>query len=333
MRKVQTKVEFLETRWDLAKTIQMLALIAEHKSEDLRCKTTLIVAPVALMRQWKQEIEQKLKTSRQHRLSVFVQHGTSKKKTFQDLRGFDIVLTTYGTLASELKREERFRFRKHHNRDAVRNPKEQNAILGEDARWYRIILDEAQCVKNKSTQTAKAANLINAKYRFCMTGTPMMNNVEEFHSLVQFLRINPYCRWDKFRVDISTPLKSGGDDSRQGAMTKLQALCKAVMLRRTKKSTFEGQPILILPERTMEVENPVFDDQEQEFYNAIEQKQRLQFNKYLKRGEVGTHYSAILVLLLRLRQAACHPHLIRDFGIAAAADITQEEVFELCRTT
>lgn len=158
-----------------------------------------------------------------------------------------------------------------------------------------------------------------------------MNNIEELYSLVRFLRIKPYCVWDKFRIDFKTPLKSGSDETKGHAMQRLQALCKAVMLRRTKKSTFEGKPILVLPERSTTVDNPIFSDDEKSFYQAIETKTQLQFNKYLKRGTVGTNYSAILVLLLRLRQACCHPHLIKDFGVSAAADMSEDQMLEFAR--
>lgn len=158
-----------------------------------------------------------------------------------------------------------------------------------------------------------------------------MNNVEELYSLIRFLRIKPYCVWDKFRLDFKTPLKSGSDETKGQAMQRLQALCKAIMLRRTKKSTFEGKPILVLPERVTMVDNPLFDEDERSFYQAIESKTQLQFNKYLRRGTVGTNYSAILVLLLRLRQACCHPHLIKDFGVSVAADITEDQMVEFAR--
>ena len=119
----------------LGKTIQMLSLIVTHKPEDPRCKTTLIVAPVALMRQWKQEIEQKIKPGR-HRLSVYVQHGQSKKKNFRDLQHYDIVLTTFGSLAAELKKLEKFRLRQHNNPDARPAENEKCALIGDDAQWY-----------------------------------------------------------------------------------------------------------------------------------------------------------------------------------------------------
>lgn len=131
-----------------------------------------------------------------------------------------------------------------------------------------------------------------------------MNNVEELYSLIKFLRINPYRRWEKFKMDITAPLRgSHNDEFRDRAMQKLQTLCKAIMLRRTKKSTFEGKPILVLPERTTKMEHPEFDEDEKNFYYSIETQTRLEFNKYLRRGDVGTNYTAVLVLLLRLRQA------------------------------
>ena len=315
----------------LGKTIQMLSLIVTRPSDDIRCKTTLIVAPVALMRQWKQEIQQKIKPGR-HALTVFIHHGQGKKKDFHSLRNFDVVLTTFGSLASEVKKMESFRLRQHNDPDAAPYDRERCALLGADAKWYRVILDEAQCIKNRSTQTAKGAYMLNAKYRFCVTGTPMMNNVDELFSLVHFLKIKPYCVWEKFRINFSTPMKQARDDVREKSMRALQALCRAVMLRRTKKSTYEGQPILILPERTTQISNPVFSQSEKEVYDSLEGRTQLQFNKYLRAGTVGKSYSAILVLLLRLRQACCHPHLIRDFGVSAAADATPEEILNLAKT-
>ena len=312
----------------LGKTIQMLSLIVTRKSEDPRCKTTLIVAPVALLRQWKQEIQQKVKTGR-HALTVFIHHGATKKRSFRDLQHYDIVITTFGSLASEVKKMEAFSLRKKHDPDAQPNQAERCALIDPDALWYRVILDEAQCIKNKSTQTAKGACMVNARYRFCMTGTPMMNNIEELYSLIHFLRIKPYCVWDAFRFNFVTPLKGQMEEDRQTAMRKLQVLCKGIMLRRTKKSEYRGKPILVLPERTTEVEHAAFNKDEDELYKALESKTAVQFNKYLKAGTVGRSYTAILVLLLRLRQACCHPHLIKDFSVSEAAGVAIEDMIKL----
>ena len=86
-------------------------------------------------------------------------------------------------------------------------------------------------------------------------------------------------------------------------MRKLQALLKAILLRRTKKSQIDGKSILDLPERTTEQSHASFSDDELAFYQALETHTQLTFNKYLKANTVGRNYSNILVLLLRLRQA------------------------------
>lgn len=80
----------------LGKTIQALALMVARRSTDRKCKTTLIVAPVALLKQWEREIQTKLKPSPRHTLNVFIFHGDKRHTTFERLRTFDVVLTTYG---------------------------------------------------------------------------------------------------------------------------------------------------------------------------------------------------------------------------------------------
>jgi SNF2 family DNA or RNA helicase len=164
-----------------------------------RFQTNLIVAPVALIRQWEEEIRHKLKSS--HPLSVFIYHG--KRATVDHLRGFDVVLTTYGTVAQEVKRLEKW-WKANEGRNVdTKNDRELAAkcplLHPAKAKFYRIILDEAQCIKNEKTQQAKACCKLQAEYRWCLSGTPMMNGVQEMYSLVHFLRIQPFCIWDEFR--------------------------------------------------------------------------------------------------------------------------------------
>ncbi|KAI9835451.1 MAG: hypothetical protein M1819_002369 [Sarea resinae] len=313
----------------LGKTIQALALILSRPSDDRRCKTTLIVGPVALMKQWEREIQTKI-TGRG--LSTFLLHGAKKNTaTWSSLKEFDVVLTTYGTLASELKRKEAWHKRRRENPDAIPAKGEKLLLVGGECKWYRVILDEAQCIKNKSTKAALGACALQSQFRLCMTGTPMMNNVGELFSLIEFLRIKPYNEQTRFNLDFGRPLKNGSQAGKEKAMRKLQALLKAILLRRTKKSQIDGKPILNLLERTTEVRNAVFSEDEQEFYRALESKTQLQFNKYMKAGTVNRNYSNILVLLLRLRQACCHPHLIRDFGIAVNAEVSMDDMVSLAK--
>ena len=109
-------------------------------------------------------------------------------------------------------------------------------------------------------------------------------------------------------------------------MRQLQVLLKAVLLRRTKTSKIDGKPILQLPPRVSEKVHAVFSEDEQELYRSVETQTQLQFNKYLKAGTIGRNYSSILVLLLRLRQACCHPHLMSDFSVSVETNASTNEV-------
>ena len=302
----------------LGKTIQALALMVSRRSSDPRRKTTLIVAPVALMKQWEREIQQKLKPGRENRLTCYILHGTNRQAPWEHLRTFDVVLTTFGTLANEIKRKENIDMQKRVNPNWRPISKiDQLPLLGDECKWYRVIIDEAQCIKNPRTKAAQGAAELQSLTRFCMTGTPMMNNVTELYSLIHFLRIKPYNVFENFNRDFSRALKSYSPDQKDKAMQKLQALLKAILLRRTKKSRIDGKPILELPPRTTSQEHAVFSEDEEAVYRALETQTQLQFNRYLKAGSVGRNYSNVLVLLLRLRQACCHPHLIKDFGISS----------------
>ncbi|KAK0390823.1 hypothetical protein NLU13_0326 [Sarocladium strictum] len=293
----------------LGKTISTLALIHERKSPN-RPKTNLIIAPVALMHQWKDEILRKTKPS--HRLSVFVHHG--RKSTSDQLMGFDVVLTTYGTLAAELKRYEKW-VEKHAGRDLDFNDSDLAIkcplLHPTKAKFHRVILDEAQCIKNKDTQTAKACHQLRAQYRWCLTGTPMMNGVVELYSLLKFLQIRPYNAWNSFRQSFGVLFGKQGD-SKSTAMRRLRVLLKAILLRRKKNSLIDGKPIVELPEKTEEVTYAELSTDERDFYSQLESKSQVIFNKYLREGSVGKNYANVLVLLLRLRQACCHPHLNLD---------------------
>lgn len=201
----KTKGGLLADDMGLGKTISMLALMLSrpaHSDADSKkpkadaVKTNVIVGPVALIRQWEREIEKKIKSG--HRLTVHNYHR--KKATFQELRKFDVVLNSYGKLGAELKEFEKY------TRDCGNNgtvPSQEHLIkicpfVGPRSMFYRVVLDEAQCIKNKNTQMAKACYRIQAHHRWCLSGTPMMNSVDELASLVHFLRIKPFDDFKEF---------------------------------------------------------------------------------------------------------------------------------------
>jgi hypothetical protein len=122
----------------LGKTVQALSLICARPSSDPLRKTTLIIAPVALMRQWEKEIERHVHPS--HRLKVWIYHGKGKNADFNKLRQYDVVLTTFGTLTSEFKQKETRKESMLHEaeqRDPTfhRKAKAKLALLGHECMW------------------------------------------------------------------------------------------------------------------------------------------------------------------------------------------------------
>ncbi|KAK1992149.1 SNF2 family domain-containing protein [Colletotrichum falcatum] len=295
----------------LGKTISVLSLIVSNKSTAPGRKTTLIVAPLSLIRQWEDEIKKKVKP--EHELSVFVYHNTKMKA--QDLMKYDVVLTTYGTLVSDRKKLAAYR----KNLGARPMATKTDSTLASSVSlfhpdyslFYRVVLDESQQIKNHKAQAALAAADLMSQYRWCLSGTPMMNGVDELYSLYRYLKIKPYSEWTNFRGAFGVLFGKKGDPQAQ-AMRNLQVLLKATLLRRTKTSQIDGKPILQLPEKTEEVVYAQLDEDERKFYTDLETKSQVQINKYLRKGTLGKHYSHVLVLLLRLRQTCCHPHLLLE---------------------
>ncbi|KAF2664212.1 hypothetical protein BT63DRAFT_379159 [Microthyrium microscopicum] len=298
----------------LGKTIQTLALMVSRKSDDPARKTNLIVAPVALLRQWESEIEEKL--NKRHALSVYRMHGVSNKRvTFNTLRGYDVVMTTYG---GTTPRPSKFHF----------------ALLGDECKWYRVVLDEGQNIKNKSTKAAKAAFQLQSTYRLVLTGTPMQNNIEELWPLLHFCRLRPYSDEAQFKKDISYHLKATNRYGSKQAMERLQVLLRSVMLRRTKTSTLDGKLLITLPELSSDDTEVTFGEEEDKFYRELEEKAQVTVKNMIARGTLGKKYSNALTLLLRLRQACCHESLVYFSESAltmARIDAEPEMMLELAK--
>lgn len=112
-------------------------------------------------------------------------------------------------------------------------------------------------------------------------------------------------------------------------MRQLQVLLKALMLRRTKNSKIDDKPIINLPPKIEEQVHVVFDEDEAKFYKDLEQHSQVQFNRYLKGGAVGKKYTIILTLLLRLRQACCHPYLhLTDLDYTSNSEAREDIMME-----
>ncbi|KAG6810754.1 hypothetical protein H0H92_010463 [Tricholoma furcatifolium] len=91
---------------------------------------------------------------------------------------------------------------------------------------------------------------------------------------------------------------------------RAQAILKPILLRRTKDSTLEGKPILDLPPKEIEIVKLQFSEEERDVYDSFEKKTKIRLNKFIRERTLVKNHAAVLVMILRLRQLCCHPHLI-----------------------
>jgi SNF2 family DNA or RNA helicase len=151
------------------------------------------------MDQWKREIHRHVEPGK-HQLSVFIYHGANRAD-WRKLKSFDVVITTFGTLTASFKTLLKAEKLEEEGKDAsiVRDVRNAATLFTPVSKWHRVIVDEAQNIKNPSAKSSKACCRLNATYRWCLTGTPMMNRLEDFQSLLSFLRIRPYNNKEKFK--------------------------------------------------------------------------------------------------------------------------------------
>ena len=137
----------------LGKTIQMIGTMVANP------KQTLIILPRALLEQWKNFII----TTTHSKFKLHIFHGLHKIKTVEELKQYDIVITTYGMI----------------------KPK---SLLYE-IKWERLVFDEAHHFRNQNTNAFKGAYQLNGKIRWLLTGTPIQNSKKDFYSLCAQLNI------------------------------------------------------------------------------------------------------------------------------------------------
>ncbi|KAL8742583.1 MAG: hypothetical protein Q9190_004953 [Brigantiaea leucoxantha] len=302
----------------LGKTIQSITLILLNprppKTSSLETnkkslsntvdKGTLIVAPLALIKQWEAEIKSKIADT--HKLRVCVHHGPQRTKRWSDLQKYDVVITTYQILVSE------------HGGSSERDDGPKIGCFG--VHWYRLILDEAHTIKNRNAKASQACCKLRSEYRWCLTGTPMQNNLDELQSLIKFLRIKPYNDLSIWKEQITRPMREG----RGGlAMRRLQYYLRAFMKRRTKDVLKQegalsagGKPDtngsnssgFKITERRVENVEVEFSPDEQKFYTRLEHRADKSIERMMHSAKLN--YANALVLLLRLRQACNHPKLV-----------------------
>lgn len=291
----------------LGKTIEMLSLIHSNRYTPNKSQkstifgkkaqsspTTLIVCPVSLLAQWRDEI---VRGSKPNTIAVEIFYGDVRTGTSVsrlcnwDGSAPDVLITTYGTIVSEWnKTQERKLY--------------ESVIF--DVEYWRVVLDEAHQIKNKATRTSQACRDIKAKRRWALTGTPIQNKLDDLFALVRYLHYEPWSNSTFWKTFVTVPFEKQ-DPS---ALSAVQTVLEPIVLRRTKAMRdHKGQPMVPLPSKIINIEYLSFNPHEQDIYDAIYSDSQTKFSYYCEAGRVGSNYASIFQLLTRLRQTCCHPYL------------------------
>ncbi|KAI9720962.1 MAG: DNA helicase rad5 [Chrysothrix sp. TS-e1954] len=318
----------------LGKTIEMLSLMHSHRTsmdhgtsseatestvnslprlpkttaslEPAPC-TTLVVAPMSLLSQWESEAEKASKTST---LRTLVYYGADRGLNLRHLccasnaaKAPNLIITSYGTVLSEYGQ-------------VASSGGDRSAHVGLfSLDYFRIILDEAHHIKNRQSKTAKACYELAAKHRWVLTGTPIVNRLEDLFSLVHFLRVEPWSNFSFWKTFITVPFES---KDYVKALDVVQTVLEPLVMRRTKDmKTPEGEALVPLPPRTIEIENIVLSKDERDVYYHIYTRAKRTFAANVEAGTLMKSYTTIFAQILRLRQSCCHPILTRNKAIVA----------------
>ena len=246
----------------LGKTIQIISVLYSAES------TSLIVCPASLVYNWECELNRFAPS-----LKVLVVTGgvLEREQKLAEMKDYDVVVTSYELLKRDLAFYEKVQFR------------------------YQVI-DEAQYIKNPSTQSARAVKSVSAVTRYALTGTPVENRLSELWSIFDYLMPGFLHTYQRFKKTYEMPIVKEGDSE---ALAALQRMTKPFILRRLKADVLKE-----LPEKLETVIYSRMEEKQKELYTANAWQ--------LKESLADGNKIQILSALTRLRQVCCDPRLIYD---------------------
>lgn len=278
----------------LGKTVQTLAHLCVEKSKKRLTSPCLIVAPTSLMTNWQQETEKFAP-----HLSYLVFHGDKRHLLKNDFNKVDLIFTTY---------------------DLVTRDKD----LFLDHKFYYIILDEAQRIKNAKAKSTQIILQLNTQHRLCLSGTPMENHLGELWSLFHFLMPGFLGDMKSFTELFKTPIEKHNDlEVRQ----RLGKRLKPFLLRRLKSDVIQE-----LPDKTEIIRHVELTSKQRDIYESIRLTMEAKIQKAILNKGVSRSHIEILEALLRLRQTCCDPRLLKLDNIEHCNSQKLEDLMALLST-
>lgn len=264
----------------LGKTIQVISFFLHLKANGR--KHHLVVVPTSLVFNWQNELA-KFAPS----LVVHTHYGPNRKKDAALFDSADLVLTTYGMVASDIQ------------------------FLQQQSFDY-VVLDESQAIKNPSSQRFKSVRLLSAKHRIVMTGTPVENNTMDLYAQMTFVNPGLLGTWKQFKDLYATPIDQFNDIQRS---EELQKRVQPFILRRTKK-----QVATELPEKTEMTLYCEMGEEQTKVYEAYRQEMVNYLNASAQ-TRAGINTMHMLAGMTKIRQICNSPALLAEeesYGLESA---------------
>lgn len=263
----------------LGKTLQALAHVLTEKHAGRLDRPAMVVMPTSLIPNWQDEAARFTPS-----LRVLTLQGTGRKKHFDHLQGYDLLLTTYALLPKDVER------------------------IGQ-LKLHVLILDEAQYIKTPGSKAAQAARRFEARQRLCLSGTPLENHLGELWSLFHFLMPGWLGDAKAFNTHYRIPIERHEDEDR---LQHLNSRIRPFLLRRTKE-----QVATELPPKTDIIQWVDLNEAQRDVYEtvrlAMDQKVRAEISqKGMARSQI-----IILEALLKLRQVCCDLRLVNKARVYA----------------
>lgn len=271
----------------LGKTIQALSFL-QHYREQYNQVRALVVCPTTLIYNWENEIKKFTPTLTHH-----IHHGSARTRLAEDLLKYDITITTYGTLRSDIK-----------------------FFLG--VKFDFVLLDESQAIKNPASKVTKAACLLTAKHRLCMSGTPLQNNTFDIYAQMNFLNPGMLGSIEFFRQEFAIPIDKLGEADRK---EHLRRLLYPFILRRTKEQVAKD-----LPEKQEMILWCDMQGEQRKIYDAYRNDYRDKIMGSINDQGIARSQFTILQGLMKLRQICDSPAILNEDEVFENHSIKIEEL-------
>lgn len=248
-------------------------------------KTTLLVSPLSAVNNWVTQVKEHLKP---HALSWYVFHGPTRTSDADDLSQYDLVITTYSTILSELS--------------GRRSRRDQSPLV--KMNLFRIVLDEAHAIREQSAAQSQAIFSLNGERRWSVTGTPVQNRLEDLASVTRFLRLYPYDEKAKFSAHILSRFRLGDPN----VLASLRVLVDSFTLRRVKDK-------IDLPPRHDKIIMLDFSESEAQLHEFFRRESNVMMKVIANESKTtmgGRMYHHVLKAMMILRQISAHGKELLD---------------------